>query len=31
VQEQFAGETIEKTAVGRTIAVSGTMTMPAAR
>lgn len=27
VQEQFAGETIEKTAVGRTIAVSGTMTI----
>jgi polyisoprenoid-binding protein YceI len=27
VQEQFAGETIEKTAVGRTIAVNGTMTI----
>lgn len=27
VQEQFAGDTIEKTAVGRTIAVSGTMTI----
>jgi polyisoprenoid-binding protein YceI len=27
VQEQFAGDTIEKTAVGRTIGVSGTMTV----
>jgi polyisoprenoid-binding protein YceI len=27
VQEQFAGDTIEKTAVGRTIVVSGTMTI----
>jgi polyisoprenoid-binding protein YceI len=27
VQEQFAGDTIEKTAVGRTIAVNGTMTI----
>ena len=27
MQEQFAGESIEKTAVGRTIGVSGTMTI----